>query len=166
VQDEPHQTADHDSPQENGEHSRFKELLHSPSDPAPPDAWPEELLKELPEEARELLTQQPAETAQTPRPGTGELREELASSLRDQGFVIEEDAHGVRFSGSLSSSRAEKEPLSPYDIVRLAAELEGGVLPPEKRRICPKCEAVVPVGDDRCQMCGESVPLPQSPDQE
>jgi hypothetical protein len=47
--------------------------------------------------------------------------------------------------------------LSPSEIVRLAAELDGGIAPPEKRVHCPKCDAVIPPGHSKCQWCGTTL---------
>ncbi len=140
--------------------SRFRKLLSETGEPASQAELPEDMLEDVPEEARELLSMK---SAPKPHQPEEELSEDIASSLRDQGYVISHDGHGVRISGELSRSRADSTPMSPYDIVRIAADLEGGVLPPEKRRHCTKCEAVIPFGDDQCQMCGE--PAPSDPEQ-
>jgi hypothetical protein len=39
--------------------------------------------------------------------------------------------------------------------VRLAAELEGGVVPLEERIHCPVCDAVISPTDRICQWCSE-----------
>ena len=44
--------------------------------------------------------------------------------------------------------------LNPADILRLA----GGPLPPEERRKCPDCGAVVSRSDSRCPWCSASLP--------
>lgn len=132
---------------------RFRNLT-TPADDGS-ETLPEELLEDLPEEARQLL--QPG-AQQTKQPPTEELREDFAASLRAQGYVIEQDARGVRISGELSSRHGETGPMSPYDVVRMAADLEGGVLPPEKRRHCPKCDAAVPADATRCPWCSETLP--------
>jgi hypothetical protein len=143
---------------------RFRHLLDQSGDSQPESELPEELLEDLPEEARELLSKRETPTTSGP---TEELSEDLAASLRDQGYVISQDIHGVRLSGSLSSSRSDSGPMSPYDIVRIAADLEGGVLPLEQRNRCSKCDAVIPVGDKRCQWCGQpALPEPEPEDQD
>jgi hypothetical protein len=140
--------------------SKFRKILSETGEQPSPAELPEDMLEDLPEEARNLLTRK---STPKPDPTSEELSEHIASSLRDQGYVISHDGHGVRISGELSSSRADPTPMSPYDIVRIAADLEGGVVPPEKRRNCTKCEAVIPIGDDHCQMCGEPAPSEPEP---
>ena len=88
-------------------------------------------------------------------PSPEERAEARKQSLSRQGFVIQEDAHGLRLSGIASRPGGLRSQLSPYDVVRLAAELEGGVVPMEERKRCPKCDAVVNPGDERCQWCSE-----------
>jgi hypothetical protein len=88
-------------------------------------------------------------------PSPEERAEARKQSLSRQGFVIQEDAHGLRLSGIASRPGGLRSQLSPYDVVRLAAELEGGVVPMEERKRCPKCDAVVNPGDKRCQWCSE-----------
>ena len=88
-------------------------------------------------------------------PSPEERAEARKQSLSRQGFVLEEDAHGLRLSGIASRPGGLRSQLSPYDVVRLAAELEGGVVPMEERKRCPKCDAVVNPGDKRCQWCSE-----------
>jgi len=42
-----------------------------------------------------------------------------------------------------------------------AAELEGGVKPRGQLPVCPKCQGLSPIGQAKCQWCGE--PLPPKP---
>jgi hypothetical protein len=88
-------------------------------------------------------------------PTPEERAEATLRSLRDKGFVIHEDAHGLRLSGISTRGNKGMSQLSPFDIVRLAADLEGGLLPMDQRKRCPKCDAVVAPGDKRCQWCSE-----------
>jgi hypothetical protein len=82
-------------------------------------------------------------------------------SMRRQGYVISEDSKGVRLTGRLSPRFRDTSELRPSDVIRLAADMDGGVPPPEKRVRCPKCDAVVPLGSARCQWC--ETPLPPAP---
>lgn len=132
--------------------ARFRKLMAQSEDAA--DHWPEDLLEDLPEEARDLL-RRPESTPTSPP--VEELSEDFASTLRDQGYVINLDAHGVRISGGPSSRSGDSGSMSPYDVVRLAADLEGGVPPPDQRKRCPKCDAVIPQGESRCPWCGETL---------
>jgi hypothetical protein len=88
-------------------------------------------------------------------PSLEERAEASRQILSRQGFVVQEDAHGLRLSGVASRPGGLSSQLSPYDVIRLAAELEGGVIPVEQRKHCPKCDAVVNPGDKRCQWCSE-----------
>ncbi len=134
-----------------GARERFRGLLKSDDASNDPQTIPEELLQDLPEEARRLLRADRRDEASSQ---SAPLREEWMRSLRDQGYLIDEDAHGVRLGGAPRSSSSG---LSPYEIVHLAADLEGGVPPPEKRRRCPHCDAVVASGLERCPWCGETI---------
>ncbi len=132
--------------------ARFRKLTSKPLSPPAPGSWPEALLEDLPEEARQRLRgRPPSGRAQ----GTAQLCEEMARALRDQGFVIAEDAHGVRISGRPVTGRGSGSGrLSASDVVRMAADLDGGVRTPDQTRRCPKCDAVVAVGEPRCPWCG------------
>lgn len=74
--------------------------------------------------------------------------------LRSKGLVMDVDSTGFRLRSMVTSNNAASD-LSPYDIVRLASEFEGGVVPVEERINCPKCEAVVSPHDKTCQWCSE-----------
>jgi hypothetical protein len=132
--------------------ARFRKLTSRPLSPPSKGGWPDALLEDLPEEARRLLRgRPPSGQAQ----GTAQLREEMARTLRDQGYFIAEDARGVRIGGSPVTSRgAGTGRLSASDVVRMAAELDGGVRTPDQIIRCPKCDAVVAVGEPRCPWCG------------
>ena len=99
----------------------------------------------------------PQESKQTETTHT--LREDTAQSLRERGYVIEEDVHGVRIS-SISGAKGGSSQLSATDVVSMAAELSGGIQPQTKLQDCAKCEARTPPGEANCQWCGE--PFDQS----
>jgi hypothetical protein len=103
----------------------------------------------------ETQNPQPYLSDDDPLPSTEEREEARKLSLSRQGFVVEEDAHGLRLSGVASRPGGLSSELSPYDVVRLAAELEGGVVPMDQRKRCPKCDAVVAPGNKQCQWCSE-----------
>ena len=103
--------------------------------------------------------QKPESNHEDPIPSPEDREEARRQSLNRQGFVLQEDAHGLRLSGVSSRPRGLSSQLSPYDIVRLAAELEGGIVPMEQRKHCPKCNAVVNPGDKRCQWCSETLEI-------
>ncbi len=121
--------------------AQFRELLK-------PGSEPEHLLEQVPEQMRGVLAARlkAAEKAEGPS-----FNEKTASNLRDQGYVISEDARGVRFSAVPGQSTS----LSASDVVKMAADLEGGVQPQNKLPICSKCQAASPVGETECQWCGE-----------
>ena len=133
---------------------RFRELIvTSQVEPT----WSEEMLEDLPEDAREiLLSKKPISDSAEDE----QFSENLAQSLRDRGYVIDQDAHGVRISGGPSGG-IDSDKFSPYDVIRMAADLEGGVLPLDERAHCLKCDAVIPPGEERCQWCGEPASPPE-----
>jgi hypothetical protein len=106
----------------------------------------------------------PLEATSPPAPGAsrGELREETARSLRERGYVLAEDAHGLRITGSPGGVPSRSN-LSPSDIVRMAAELDGGVKHAGTLQTCPKCQARTAAGEPKCQWCGEPFPPATAP---
>lgn len=133
---------------------KFREILteerRTKGDPLP--GW---MIDELPEEARRLLSGQEPPA----RPSLGpKLSDDLAKALRDQGYVIHEDGSGMHLGGALVSRGGTPAAMSPYDVIRLAADMEGGLAPPNELLRCKKCDALIPHGDERCQWCGETVP--------
>jgi hypothetical protein len=133
---------------------RFRELILTFQDEPSLEDWPEEMLENLPEEAREILSLKKT----TPSSIKDEqFSETLTEALRDRGYVIDQDAHGVRISGGPSGG-LDSETVSAYDVIRMAADLEGGVLPLDERVHCLKCDAVIPPGEAVCQWCGEPAP--------
>jgi hypothetical protein len=103
----------------------------------------------------EVDTQKPESDQKDELPSHEERAEARKKSLSRQGFILQEDAHGLRLSGVTSRPGGLNSQLSPYDVIRLAADLEGGIVPKEQRKHCPKCNAVVNHGDKRCQWCSE-----------
>ena len=77
--------------------------------------------------------------------------------LRSKGLMLEVDSTGFRLGTMSTSNSPAVSVLSPYEIVRLASEFEGGVVPVEERINCPKCEAVVGPHDKTCQWCSEPI---------
>jgi len=119
----------------------------------------EDLLDQVPEDLREIL----AGRLRSPSPEPPkELREDSAQALRGLGYTVSEDTHGVRITGA---PRAGGPPasLSPSDVVKLAAELEGGVKPRGQLPVCPKCQGLSPIGAAKCQWCGEVLPSSSGP---
>jgi hypothetical protein len=148
--EEPH-TKDHDP------RSRFRNLISQYTETSPKDPPPDALLEELPEEVKSLLTgEEPSSTSPTEEPSGDKAR-----PLPALGDSLIQTPLGVNINGDLATGVSDISSMSPYDIVRMAADLEGGIVPPEKRIHCPKCDAVVPIGDLQCQMCGEPIPPSQ-----
>jgi hypothetical protein len=92
---------------------------------------------------------------ENPLPSAEERTQATRNSLNRKGFILDEDVRGLRLSSVTTRSKGPGAQLSAYDIVRLAADLEGGIIPVEQRKHCPKCNAVVSPGDKRCQWCSE-----------
>lgn len=99
--------------------------------------------------------------------GDRDLSEDLArwpeTQPRRPGFlerVVGRRQRGQPEARSLASPLGEGEAaippgsLNPVDILRMA----GGPLPPEERRKCPDCGAVVSRSDSRCPWCSASLP--------
>jgi hypothetical protein len=146
-------TAPHDPRQ------RFRWLLDVSQNFPPGSPLPEWIIEDLPEQVQNLLRSDLNE----PRPNLGpKLSDALTSSLRDQGYVIEEDARGVRLGGDLNRRGGHAGQISPYDVIRMAADLDGGLPPAEELRRCPKCEAVIPPQEKRCPWCGTALEDPTS----
>jgi hypothetical protein len=134
--------------------ARFRELILTAQEEPSLDDWSDEMLENLPEEAREILS---AKKTNPSSIKNEQFSETLAEALRDRGYVIDQDAHGVRISGGPSGG-LDSETMSPYDVIRMAVDLEGGVLPLDERIHCLKCDAVIPTGVAHCQWCGEPAP--------
>ena len=129
---------------------RFRRLVQS-AESASTLQLPESMIEDLPEEARRLLRRNQAASL----PGIGpNLSEDLAKALRDQGYVIDEDTRGLRISGHPTRPDGGNGMMSPYDVLRMAADLEGGLQKPEERRRCSNCDAVLPKGHTQCDWCG------------
>lgn len=137
--------------------TRFRKLISQFHETNPNDPLPDSLLEGLSEEARSLLSGE-ATPSRSPH---DKFSEDIASSLRAQGYVLDQDPRGVRISGDFVPSGSGSGEMSSNDIVRLAADLQGGVLSPEDRVHCTKCDAVIPANDSKCQWCGAPAPPPQ-----
>lgn len=139
--------------------ARFRELISAGSDPSQGE-WPDSLLADLPEEARELLSKK----RQSPpgKRGDGTFRSDLERRLKEHGYYLAEDGRGARLTGE--GPRPGTGDLSPLDVVRLAADLEGGVPSPDERTKCPKCDAVVATNESRCPWCGHEMDAPTEDD--
>jgi len=119
----------------------------------------EDLLDQVPEDLREILTGRLG--PRSPEPPK-DFREDTTQALRGLGYTVSEDLHGARITGA---PRAGGPPasLSPSDVVKLAAELEGGVKPRGQLPVCPKCQGLSPIGQSKCQWCGEPLPTAAGP---
>ena len=120
--------------------AQFRELVE-------PGRDPEHLLDQVPEEMRGVLAARlkAAENSSTPT-----FSETTASALRKQGYIVSQDARGAR----LSAAPGQAAEFSPSEVVKLAADLDGGVQPQAKLPICRNCQSASPVGDTHCQWCG------------
>ena len=105
---------------------------------------PEHLLDQVPEEMRGVLA---ARLKAADEIAASNFSEATASTLREQGYVVGEDAHGAR----LTAIPGKSDKFTPAEIVKLAADLDGGVQSQAKLRICSNCQAASPIGEIHCQ---------------
>lgn len=82
-----------------------------------------------------------------------ERSDQVRRSLRGCGLSLIEDANGPRLSGYSSKRPSIGQTLSPYDIVRLAVESDGGS--PQSLIECPHCKARLPADATLCQWCSK-----------
>lgn len=140
---------------------RFRKLLKTESE-ATPIALDEESFEEMPPEAKSLL----AKPAGEPKPPTEErtaVTPDWEERLRRHGYYLHTDHTGPRLTGS--GPKPGTGDLTPLDVVRLAADLEGGIPSPQEKVVCPHCQAATPSGRATCQWCGGdlSQPAPSNP---
>lgn len=122
----------------------FRDLLE-------PSEGPEHLLEQVPEDMRGILA---ARLRAIDEQRSPDFDDSTTSRLREQGFLVSEDAHGARLTGSTGQATD----LSASDVVKMAADLDGGVQNRTALPICPKCDSASPIGDTNCQWCGEPFP--------
>jgi hypothetical protein len=77
----------------------------------------------------------------------------LAGLLRLLGMQVT----GLQTPTNAGDVRPQSGQLSPDDVIQLA----GGPLPPEERRACPQCGAVVPRSAEKCAWCGAPLSGPR-----
>jgi hypothetical protein len=96
-----------------------------------------------------------------PPSGANHFRQLLAEQANNSEDLLDQVPEDLR--EILAGRRMGGPPaaLSPSDVVKLAAELEGGVKPRGQLPVCPKCQGLSPIGQAKCQWCGE--PLPSKP---
>jgi hypothetical protein len=110
-------------------------------DPANPQAAARLRALKVPEASPKSPGQRGAESyIHTRKPGR------LAGLLRLLGMQVT----GLQAPAHAGDVRPQSEELSPDDVIQLA----GGPLPPEERRACPQCGAVVPRSAEKCAWCG------------
>jgi hypothetical protein len=105
------------------------------------------LLDQVPEEMRGVLA---ARLKAVEEAEGANISEKTTTSLREQGYLVSEDARGAR----LTAIPGQSDELSPSEVVKLAADMDGGVQPQTKLPICSKCQAASPIGELQCQWCG------------
>ena len=132
--------------------NRFRRLLKESS------AQPDDLLEQVPEEMRGILAGRLRAAAAG---ATAEFSEDSRRSLRAMGYAVAEDSHGARIS-PMPRSGSPPSALSASDVVRMAAELDGGIQTRTQHPACSKCQGVSPVGQTKCQWCGEPLPSEQA----
>ena len=119
----------------------FRDLLK-------PGQEPIHLLEQVPEEMRAILAGRLKAAEEVDSPS---FSENAASSLRGQGYLISQDARGARFAAAPGQSAD----LSASDVVKMAADMDGGIQPRTNLPICSKCQSASPIGEKQCQWCGE-----------
>lgn len=122
----------------------------TPNEPAPD--WEMELFG-----GDQADTSTEKEVQTEPEFSNREREEAHRRMLRSHGLSMGVDSQGLRITSPSSRYKRSSSELSPYDIVRLASELEGGVVSLEERVQCPHCHAIVLPKDTICQWC--STPL-------
>lgn len=122
----------------------FRELLHETGSDT------RDLMEQVPEEMREVLEDR-MRSGPDDNPG---FRSETIEQLRGSGYFVTEDSSGARISAVPQANR-KPDDLSPTDVVKMAAELEGGVKPKTELPMCGACQSASPVGSTTCQWCGE-----------
>jgi hypothetical protein len=133
--------ADHSPPDQRAMHKLLSQTNQ-------PGEWPEELLEELPAEARQLLESKG-------NTGGKQVSADLEQRLRGYGYFLAEEGQGAHLAGG--GPKPGTGDLSPLDVVRLAAELEGELPSEGERRHCPNCQAVLPAEATHCQWCGHQL---------
>ncbi len=83
---------------------------------------------------------------QPPAPAKGDFfRRMLVAAVGAGGAKL----LGVQLASDQKSTAA-LEAITPEEIIKMA----GGPLPPEERRVCPKCQATISIHAQRCEWCG------------
>lgn len=133
----------------------FAEYFPGSGQPLPDDEEPEWVSElngeERPDHFEEQISQDENDFSDRER------EEAHQRMLRSHGYGIDVDSQGLRLTNTSAERSKKSSALSPYDVVRLASELEGGVVPVEERIHCPACEAVILPTDKICSWC--SAPL-------
>jgi hypothetical protein len=128
-------------------------LLDAESD-AKSTAIDDSAFEDIPEEAKSLLSKG-SQRAEEVEKKEHAVTPDWEERLRRQGYYLHTDHTGPRLSGS--GPRPGTGDLTPLDVVRLAADLEGGIPSPHEKIQCRHCQAVVPAGRNTCQWCGGSL---------
>lgn len=140
-------TAQDDAPAAEGEVSgpeHFRELLHETGSDT------RELMEQVPEDMREVLE----DRMRSGQDNNAGFRSETIEQLRGSGYYVAEDSSGAHINAVPQANR-KPDDLSPSDVVKMAAELEGGVKPKAELPMCGACQSASPVGSTTCQWCGE-----------
>lgn len=124
--------------------------LRSPNEPVPD--WEQELFGGC-----QVDTSMGKELQAEPNFSNREREEAHRRMLHSHGFSMGVDSQGLRITSPSSRHNRSSSDLSPFDIVRLASELDGGVVSLEERLQCPQCQAIVSPKDAVCQWCSTSL---------
>lgn len=127
--------------------ARFRQLLAAQTEASPSDL-PPDLLDELPTATRQALSSSVSQRDQD----EGKLPDKIQQYLRQRGYFVSVEHGGPRLLSG-GGRRPGSADLSPYELVRIASEMDEGVLEPERRAKCPHCQAVIAANTSHCPWC-------------
>lgn len=130
--------------------ARFRQLLAAQEEVSPSDL-PPDLLDDLPTAARQALSSSGSQRDKD----EGELPDQMQQYLRQRGYFVSAEHGGPRLSPA--GRRPGSADLSPYELVRMASEMDEGVLEPERRAKCPHCQAVIAADTSHCPWCDRDI---------
>lgn len=131
--------------------ARFRQLLAAQKEASPSDL-PPDLLDALPTAARQALSSSGSQRDQA----EGELPDKMQQYLRQRGYFVSDEHGGPRLSSG-GGRRPGTADLSPYELVRMASEMDEGGIEPERRAKCPHCQAVIAADTSHCPWCDRDI---------
>ncbi len=164
--------------------SRFREMVIQGEEAPAPDSLPEDLLEELPDDARRLLSPraeppsepqealepetsperadppEPPDRSEEPEAETPPAETELAPEKLEATPTGPLPPQGTPEEEAVdeASAAVRSRGVTPEDVALLATELEGGASAAGDRLRCPECEAIISAKRSNCPWCGAAVP--------